>query len=324
MPKNVVVCCDGTANEFARDRTNVVKLFYTLIHDPSRQVAFYHPGLGTMEAAGALTTFSRRLTKLAGLAIGYGLEADVRDAYVFLMNYFQEGDRLFLFGFSRGAYTARAVASLLHMYGLIRKGDEPLVPYAIRMLMAINRGQGRTRANQPSQVRALFKLADEFNAHFSGTPCKPYFVGVWDTVSSVGWIEKPLRLPYTANNPAIQIGRHAIAIDERRAFFRSNLWRPTANGGPKNIKQVWFPGVHCDVGGGYAEADSGLSKLALQWMIKEAKGAGLLVVDRRVHPEAALELGHSNRAAPAKPVSPAHDSERCTRPSVRLRPQRRI
>jgi len=66
MPKNVVVCCDGTANEFARDRTNVVKLFYTLIHDPSRQVAFYHPGLGTMEAAGALTTFSRKLTKLAG------------------------------------------------------------------------------------------------------------------------------------------------------------------------------------------------------------------------------------------------------------------
>src|SRR5262249_15724595 len=72
MAKNVVVCCDGTANEFARDRTNVIKLFYTLIHDPSRQVAFYHPGLGTMEAAGALTTFSRRLTKLAGLAIGYG------------------------------------------------------------------------------------------------------------------------------------------------------------------------------------------------------------------------------------------------------------
>jgi uncharacterized protein (DUF2235 family) len=181
MPKNVVVCCDGTANEFARDRTNVIKLFYTLIHDPSRQVAFYHPGLGTMEAAGALTTFSRRLTKLAGLAIGYGLEADVRDAYVFLMNYFQEGDRLFLFGFSRGAYTARAVASLLHMYGLIRKGDEPLVPYAIRMLMAINRAQGRTKANQPSQVSALFKLADEFKAHFSGAPCKPYFVGVWDT-----------------------------------------------------------------------------------------------------------------------------------------------
>jgi uncharacterized protein (DUF2235 family) len=305
MPKNIVVCCDGTANEFARDRTNVVKLFYTLIHDPSRQVAFYHPGLGTMEAAGALTTLSRKLTKLAGLAIGYGLETDIRDAYVFLMNYFEEGDRLFLFGFSRGAYTARAVASLLHMYGLIRKGDEPLVPYAIRMLMAINRAQGRTRANQPSQVRALFKLADEFNAHFSGTPCSPYFVGVWDTVSSVGWIENPLRLPYTANNPDIQIGRHAIAIDERRAFFRPNLWRPTATGGPRDLKQVWFPGVHCDVGGGYPEAESGLSKVALEWMLREAASAGLLTEPAKVN----RVLGRSgDEYVPPDPKAAMHES----------------
>jgi uncharacterized protein (DUF2235 family) len=309
MPKNIVVCCDGTANEFARDRTNVVKLFYTLIHDPSRQVAFYHPGLGTMEAAGALTTFSRKLTKLAGLAIGYGLEADIRDAYVFLMNYFQDGDRLFLFGFSRGAYTARAVASLLHMYGLIRKGDEPLVPYAIRMQMAINRAQGRTKANQPSQVNALFKLADEFKAHFSGTPCGPYFVGVWDTVSSVGWIENPLRLPYTANNPDIQIGRHAIAIDERRAFFRPNLWRPIATRGPRDLKQVWFPGVHSDVGGGYPEAESGLSKLALEWMLREAASAGLLTDPAKVN----RVLGRSGdeyvppdpKAAMHEPLTPA-------------------
>src|SRR6266446_6711699 len=96
MPKNIVVCCDGTANEFARDRTNVVKLFYTLIHDPSRQTAFYHPGLGTMEAAGALTTLSRKLTKLAGLAIGYGLEADIRDPYVFPIIPYQEAGREFM------------------------------------------------------------------------------------------------------------------------------------------------------------------------------------------------------------------------------------
>ena len=231
MPKNVVVCCDGTANEFARDRTNVVKLFYTLIHDPSRQVAFYHPGLGTMEAAGALTTLSRKLTKLAGLAIGYGLEADIRDAYVFLMNYFQEGDRLFLFGFSRGAYTARAVASLLHMYGLIRKGDEPLVPYAIRMQMAINRA--KPKANQPSQVSALFKLADEFKAHFSGTPCNPYFVGVWDTVSSVGWIENPLRLPYTANNPDISNWPSCDRDRRTTRFLSTKSLAPDRNRGTK-------------------------------------------------------------------------------------------
>ena len=91
--KNVVLCCDGTANEFAQDRTNVVKLFYALDHDPARQIAFYHPGLGTMEPPGALTGFAKRITRLLGKAIGYGLEADVRDAYVFLMNHFEVAQR---------------------------------------------------------------------------------------------------------------------------------------------------------------------------------------------------------------------------------------
>jgi hypothetical protein len=139
MAKNVVLCCDGTANEFTRDKTSVVKLFYTLVHDSPGQRTYYHPGLGTMEATGAITMTARKVTKLLGKAIGYGLEADIRDAYVFLMHHFEQGDRVFFFGFSRGAYTVRAVAALLHMYGLIRPGNEPLVPYAIRMMMAIRK-----------------------------------------------------------------------------------------------------------------------------------------------------------------------------------------
>jgi uncharacterized protein (DUF2235 family) len=276
MPKNVVLCCDGTANEFARDRTNVVKLFYTLIHEPIRQVAYYHPGLGTMEPAGALTTFGRSVTKLLGQAIGYGLEADIRDAYVFLMNNFEEGDQIFLFGFSRGAYTVRAVTSLLHMYGLICRDNESLVPYAIRMMMAITRlNEGdSTNPGFKKNIENYFDLAEDFKNHFSRV-CTCHFVGVWDTVSSVGWIENPIRLPYSSNNPDIQIGRHAVAIDERRAFFRNNLWRPTGGGGPKDLQQVWFPGVHCDVGGGYPEAESGLSKIALEWILREATKAGL-------------------------------------------------
>jgi uncharacterized protein (DUF2235 family) len=273
MTKNIVLCCDGTANEFARDRTNVVKLFHALVH--AEQATYYHPGVGTMEAVGAVTTTGRKVTTLLGLAIGYGLETDIRDAYVFLMNHFKEGDRLFLFGFSRGAYTVRCVSALLHMYGLIRPGNEPLVPYAIRMMMAIT--SLRERKALKSEVDAYFELADEFKQHFGGQRCQPYFVGVWDTVSSVGWIENPLRLPFTADNPDIAIGRHAVALDERRAFFRTNLWRPSPDGGPKNLKQMWFPGVHCDVGGGYPEAESGLSKIALQWMLDEAKAAELLV-----------------------------------------------
>ena len=128
MSRNIVVCCDGTANEFAQRNTNVVKLYSTLLHDPTRQVTYYHPGLGTMEPAGAMTTVRRQATKMLGLAMGYGLAKDIRDAYVFVMNNFRDGDQLFLFGFSRGAYTARAVASVLHMYGFIRPDNEPWCP----------------------------------------------------------------------------------------------------------------------------------------------------------------------------------------------------
>jgi len=275
--RNVVVCCDGTANEFAPNKTNVLKLYSVLNQDPARQITYYHPGLGTMEPEGALGVLSRKITKTLGQAVGYGLADDIRDAFVFLMREFQAGDSLFLFGFSRGAYTARAIASLLKMYGLIRAGDEALVRYAIRMLMGLNRAQAQ-KNKQASD--SYFKLADEFKATMCSIACQPHFVGVWDTVSSVGWVENPLRLPFSANNPDIEIGRHAISIDEHRAFFRTNLWitpDPPAASGPKDLKQVWFAGVHCDVGGGYAEAESGLAKIALDWMLQEAKAAGLLV-----------------------------------------------
>ena len=272
MPKNIVLCCDGTANEFAEDRTSVVKLFFTLTLDPVRQVAVLSSRArhdGASQRPHAPDAHCHR--GVAGMAFGYGLQADIRDAYVFLMRSFEEGDKVFLFGFSRGAYTARAVTSLLHMYGLMPAGNEPLVPYAIRMLMAIHNAQ------TPSQVHSYFKLAQDFNGTFSSRTCKPWFVGVSDTVSSVGWYENPVHLPYAADNPDIEIGRHAIAIDERRAFFRTNLWMPKPGSGPKDLKQVWFPGVHCDVGGGYPEAQSGLSKLALKWMLREAIEKGLIV-----------------------------------------------
>jgi uncharacterized protein (DUF2235 family) len=200
------------------------------------------------------------------------------------MNHFQEGDRLYMFGFSRGAYTVRAVAALIHMYGLIRAGNEPLVPYAIRMMMAIN--NLHKSGSDPVSKRRIddyFKLANQFKAHFGGASCGVHFMGVWDTVSSVGWLENPIHLPFTSSNPDIAIGRHAIAIDERRAFFRTNLWHPAVSeGGPNDVKQVWFSGVHCDVGGGYPEAESGLSKIALEWMIKEARAGGLLLDQTKV------------------------------------------
>jgi uncharacterized protein (DUF2235 family) len=292
---NIVLCCDGTANEFKLDRTNVVKLFYALERNQS-QVAYYHPGVGTMEAVGALTSTARWTTKTLGLAFGYGLEADIRDAYVYLMRTFKPGDRIFLFGFSRGAYTARAVASLLHMYGLIAAGNEPLVPYAIRMMVADSR----------SGTTAGLKLADQFARTFSSPECRPHFVGVWDTVSSVGWVGNPLHLRFTANDGHIAVGRHAIAIDERRAFFRQNLWRPQGTDpGPKDLKQVWFAGVHCDVGGGYPEGESGLSKITLEWMLAEAYANGLLLNKART--DEVLGRSGTDFAAP-DPNAKLHNS----------------
>lgn len=283
MGKNIIVCCDGTANQFAVDRTNVVKLFYALEHGNPAQATYYHPGVGTIEAIGAVTRVARKATKLLGLAFGYGLETDIRDAYVFLMRTFELGDSVYLFGFSRGAYTVRAVAALLHMYGLIRPGNEPQVIYAIRLMMAITKLRERGDAEKnKKKLKEYFQLADDFKDHFSITTCTPHFAGIWDTVSSVGWIENPVRLPHTDNPPNIAIGRHAIAIDEKRAFFRTNLWHPKPGGGLADVKQVWFAGVHCDVGGGYPEVESGLSKLALEWMLREAVAQGLLVNQPRV------------------------------------------
>ena len=175
--RNLILCCDGTANEFRRDRTNVVKLYYALARDPD-QLTYYHPGVGTAPAVGALTWIGKTATKFAGLAFGYGLASDLRDAYVFLMNNFADDDRVFLFGFSRGAYTVRALTSLLYMYGLVAAGNEPFVPYAIRMLMAV----------QHDGEAAVRTLAEQFRDTFSTRDCRPYFVGVWDTVSSVGWV----------------------------------------------------------------------------------------------------------------------------------------
>jgi uncharacterized protein (DUF2235 family) len=112
-----------------------------------------------------------------------------------------------------------------------------------------------------------------------------------------------LTIPYSANNPDIEVGRHAVSIDERRAFFRQNLWKPALPpkaSGPRNVKQVWFAGVHCDVGGGYPPDEDGLSMITLRWMLRESKSAGLRVDPAK---EAAV-LG----AIPADPGAQLHNS----------------
>jgi uncharacterized protein (DUF2235 family) len=258
MPKNIVVCCDGTGNKFGAQNSNVIKLYKMLKHDSS-QATYYHPGVGTMGAKSALTWIGKTWTKVIGLAFGYGLSENIADAYEFLMRTYEPGDRIYVFGFSRGAYTARALCGMLYQLGLMTDGNEGQIPYAIRLLKG----------------KIDFDVNREFKKTFSNDrDCPVHFVGVWDTVSSVGWVYNAVTFPSTANNPQLKTVRHAISIDERRAFFRQNLFIPAPN---QDVAQVWFSGVHSDVGGSYPEDQSQLSHIALQWMVYEAERAGLLL-----------------------------------------------
>ncbi len=265
MTKNIVICCDGTKNEFGQQNSNVVKLYKTLVCSES-QIAYYHPGVGTMGARNALSPIGQWWTRTIGLAFGYGLSDNVADAYQFLMKTFRPGDHVYVFGFSRGAYTARALCGLLHLVGLLTEGNEGLIPYAIRMA---------------KRKEIDFKVAADFKKTFS-RECKTYFVGVWDTVSSLGWIYNAVNFPFTraTKNPDFHIVRHAVSIDERRAFFRENSFGEPHDA-QQNILEVWFAGVHSDVGGSYPDSESQLSQIALRWMLCEAELAGLSVDPHR-------------------------------------------
>src|ERR1700758_2914741 len=144
MAKNIVICCDGTGNEFGTHNSNVVKLYATLIVDGRRQVGYYHPGVGTMGAPTAPNRLSRAWSTVMGLAFGAGFLTNVEDAYRYLMNVFEDGDQVYLFGFSRGAYTVRALAGVLHMYGLLCPGNEGLIPYITQMFARRTRRAGGT------------------------------------------------------------------------------------------------------------------------------------------------------------------------------------
>jgi uncharacterized protein (DUF2235 family) len=271
MTKNIVLCCDGTGNGFDNPETdsNVVKL-YNVLATGSEQVAYYHPGVGTMGAPNARSRIEKEWTRAKGLAFGSGLLDNVADAYRFLMNRYGDGDQIFLFGFSRGSYTARAIASLLHVFGLLEPGNEALIPYILRLYAK------QTKAAK--RQTPVFAAEDNFKYSFS-RDVEVHFCGLWDTVSSYGWINSPIDLPFAGQNPIIRTGRHAVSIHEHRCCFQTNLWGPSLP--RQDIRQVWFSGVHSDVGGSYEEDQAGLSKVAFEWVLLEAWKSGLAIdVDR--------------------------------------------
>jgi uncharacterized protein (DUF2235 family) len=206
MAKNIVLCLDGTNNEYGPRNTNVARLFELLDKDdPARQVAFYDPGLGTFSASPLLNAAARSVMKGLGLAFGLGLTANLKDAYRFLMSTYEPGDRVYVFGFSRGAYTARVLAGLLHMCGLLPPGNDNLVDYAVRLFAG---KKFKIAFGDGSPELAGFR-------HAFSRPCPVRFLGLWDTVSSVGWVWDPKSYPYTAAPEGVETVRHAVSGDLR-------------------------------------------------------------------------------------------------------------
>ncbi|MDF3217898.1 DUF2235 domain-containing protein [Mesorhizobium sp. M7A.F.Ca.CA.001.09.2.1] len=278
MARNLILLLDGTSNEVNDNLTNVVKLFRCAERSDSQRV-FYHPGIGTVPLVTDWSPARQSAMAAFGLATGCGLDANILAAYCYLIDTYQPGDRIFLFGFSRGAYTARAVAGLIHLLGLLEPDQHNLVDYALKAYK---------RAHHEDSLEAAW----QFRRVIGGRRVPVHFLGVWDTVASVfvrpGLFRLPTQsfLPYTKSNPSVRVFRQAAAIDERRRMFRLYSWTPRQSfrpdpfaeaEGAQNEQTVWFAGDHSDVGGGWAEAESQIAKFPLVWMTREAQKNGFRI-----------------------------------------------
>lgn len=268
--KRIIICCDGTWNDpdkkdkgrsCASNVAKMAELILPLSNEGVDQVTYYHEGVGTGDLK----------DRILGGACGVGLSKNLEDCYRFLISNFVEGDQIWLFGFSRGAYTARSLIGLIRNSGLLKKKFLDKLPEAFGLY------RDRTDATHPNTATAK-KFRTQYAYEEATTPI--YFLGVWDTVGSLGipdtlisklfddkWKFHDVKLSGIVEN-----AYHALAIDEIRADFKPCLWE--APDTTKN-EQVWFPGSHSDVGGGYAEA--GLSDCALAWMVCRARTCGLAI-----------------------------------------------
>lgn len=302
MSKQIVLCFDGTNNKVqSRDNTNVLRTYQLLGHaDPQRQVSFYQPGVGTFSAPGAWIPTARKLSRVLGLAFGIGLRQNVGNAYAYLMATYKPGDELYVFGFSRGAYTARATTGMLAAFGLFRPGSEDLIPYALSAMSTGNlekaprTGPAAVWEGQSEPVSArtstdpAWSLVLEFAETFArrglngAIPVSVRFLGLWDTVEAAGTLRGPITWPFTRHLPHVQVVRHAISIDEKRRPFASYPVQPLDPGPDvidQDLAEVWFAGVHSDVGGMFNDTRR-LSDIPLKWMVQEAVVAGLSVEPR--------------------------------------------
>lgn len=289
MAKRIVVCADGTWN---RPEKNISKDFPTNVlclaraikpvsRDGIPQQVFYDWGLGSYH------------DRVVAGATGKGLHKNIMDGYRYIVQNYSPGDELFLFGFSRGAYTIRSLCGMINNCGIVKRPDARLIQ------AAFDHYKRPGRSCKPSGERSI-----EFRKTYAYRSRRVRFVGVWDTVgamgiplSFLGFLDDKDEFYDTELGSNVEIARHALAIDERRRDFEPTVWNPKAG---IDIQQVWFLGAHGDIGGGYKPDDDGSrqSDIALQWLMREATTAGLTTephLRQRLEPNAAATIHQSRR-----------------------------
>lgn len=295
MTRRLVICCDGTWNiPDRKDRgkvspSNVAKMALAVApHDGegAEQLVFYDKGVGT-------EIFDR----LRGGAFGWGLSRNIQDAYRFIVDAYEPDDEIFLFGFSRGAYTVRSTAGLIRNSGLLKREHSDKLPEAYSLY------RKRDDASHPTAIEAqLFRKAFAREVRIT-------FIGVWDTVGALGI---PVGVPWLPDSwlhflnqrwefhdvklsSFVDNAYQAVAIDEKRPQFTPTLWEQQPHAEHQMMEQTWFAGVHSNVGGGYQ--DAGLSDTTFLWMKDKAEALGLAFdreyIERNVAPNALGELRDS-------------------------------
>jgi uncharacterized protein (DUF2235 family) len=328
----IVVLSDGTGNSSAKlFKTNVWRLYQALdlVQPPVGvvpQVASYHDGVGT-------SSF-RPLAILGGI-FGWGLKRNVLDHYQYLCRTYRPGDQIYAFGFSRGAFTIRVLVGLILSQGLLVQCSDLELAYASRdayrayrrRFNSTNTGYERLLRTVRDLVIGVYRRLLKQTAYQEMRRCRVSvaFVGVWETVAAYGtplaeltrgiddWVF-PLSNPDTFLSPGVEVARHALALDDERDTFHPLLWdevEERKSRAPRGrLRQVWFAGMHSDVGGGYP--DDSLSYPPLHWMMAEALKAGL-----RFRPDAMEKV-----AFPKSASAPLHDSRRGLASYYRYQPRK--
>jgi uncharacterized protein (DUF2235 family) len=286
LSKNIVVFSDGTGQEGGKgNNTNVYKLFNLIEDRTENQISFYDRGLGT------------GWRKITGNISGMGISQNIYECYRFIFENYMAGDNIFLFGFSRGATTVRSLSSFIHYFGILPKSRPELIRKAYKIYKIEDDKERKERADD---------LVARNHNHWT----KIKFLGVWDTVAALGVPIKSLdflldwipifrhKFHNLTLSESVEHARQALAIDDERLTFHPKIWDREVRT-YQTMKQVWFSGMHTDVGGGYKEEE--LSDVPLIWLVEEAKKFGLKIYPKHkvsTHPDADGYMHNSRKGFP--------------------------